>query len=331
MTEIIPGIHQLKIPIPNNPLEYTNIYLAQGDSECLLIDAGWDSEAALQSLKRQLTEIGLDFRDISRIIVTHGHGDHYGLAGKLREISQARIILHYLDKDLMSQRLINTEEFLRQTEQWMRINGMPANELPMSQLAPMGMRRSIAPTLPDITLRGGETISTGDFNFKVIWTPGHSPGHICLYETTQKILFSGDHILPVITPHISLQPQSNANPLGDFLNSLNMVKQLDVNLVLPAHEHLFNNLQKRIDELLQHHKQRNSEILETIKAEPKTAYQISMKITWMPTLGGVSFQNLAPGDRRMAILETLAHLEAMKIEGKVTKFHRDSITYYRHT
>lgn len=329
MTEIIPGIYQLRVPIPNNPLGYTNTYLVQGDNECLLIDAGWNSEEAFQSLEKQLAEIGIKFKDISQIIVTHAHPDHYGLVGRLKQLSPAKITLHYLEKDLIHSRYINTDETLRQTEEWFHSNGVPVDQLPTSRISPIGMRRSAAPPSPDITLRGGETISIGVFNLQVVWTPGHSPGHICLYEPGQKILFAGDHILPVITPNISLQPQSTTNPLGDFLNSLNTVKELEVNHVLPAHEHLFTDLPTRVEEIIHHHEQRNSEILEAIKAEPQTAYQISHKITWMPETGGVRFQDLAPWDKRMAMSEILAHLEALRVNGRVEKSTRDSVIYYQ--
>ncbi len=330
MNEIIPGIYQLQIPIPNNPLGYTNTYLVQGDGECLLIDTGWNDEEAFQSLQKQLTEIGIDFKDISQIIATHAHADHYGLTGRLRQLSQAKISLHYLEKNLLALRHQNMDEFLRQTEQWLHSNGVPADELATLRTASAEMKGFTAPPLPDTTLRGGEIISVGVFNFQVLWTPGHSPGHVCLYESTQKILFAGDHVLPIITPNVSLQTQSSVHPLGDFLNSLNTVKQLDVNLVLPAHEHLFTDLPARVDEIIQHHQQRNSEILEAIKSEPKTAYQISTEITWMPELDGVSFQNLAPWDKRMAVSETLAHLESMRVDGRVVKSPRDSIIYYQH-
>ena len=331
MTDIRPGIYQMRIPIPNNPLGYTNTYLLRGDDGYLLIDTGVNTEEALQSLKKQLAEIGIEPKGIAQIIVTHAHGDHYGLAGQLRQLSQAKISLHYIEKNLIAPRDINTDETLRQTEQWYHSNGVPANELPTPWLAFVGGQRLAAPTLPDITLRGGETISTGVFNLQVLWTPGHSPGHICLYEPDQKIFFSGDHVLPVITPNISLQPQSDLNPLADFLNSLNEVKQLDVNLVLPAHEHLFTDLRTRVEEIIEHHEHRNSEILEAMKTEPKTAYQISTKITWMPELGGVSFQDLASWDKRMAVAETLAHLEAMRVDGRIVKSPRDSIIYYQPT
>jgi len=330
MTEIIPGIYQLKVPIPNNPLENTNVYLVQGDGENLLIDTGWNSEEALQSLKDQLTEIGIDPKDISQIIVTHAHGDHYGLAGRLKELSGAVISLHYLEEGLLTPRFQNIDEFLHQTEIWFRSHGVPANEIPTSWPAFAGTQRPAAPTPPDVTLRGGETISIGAFNLQVLWTPGHSQGHVCLYERTQKVFFSGDHVLPVITPNISLQPQSGLNPLSDFINSLNTVKQLDVNLVLPAHEHIFTDLGKRVEEIIEHHNLRNSEILEAMKAEPRTAYAISTEITWMPEQGGVRFQDLEQWDKRMAVSETLAHLEAMMVDGKVDKFNRDGIVYYRH-
>ncbi|MDP3880275.1 MAG: MBL fold metallo-hydrolase [Dehalococcoidales bacterium] len=328
MTEIIPGIYQMPIPIPNNPLGYTNTYLIRGNGECLLIDTGWNNEETLQSLQDQLAEIGVGFKDISRIIATHAHPDHYGLAGRLRELSSASIALHSLEEKLITSRYLNADETLRQTGEWLRVNGMPSSELPATQTGPAGARRFGAATLPDIILHGGEDIAIGGFNLKVLWTPGHSPGHICLYEPAEKILFSGDHVLPVITPHVSLQNQSGNNPLVNFLNSLNEVKQLDVKVVLPAHEHLFADLPKRVAEIFQHHEHRNSEILEAIKTGPKTAYQISAAITWMPSLDGVRFQNLAPWDKRMAVSETLAHLEAMRTDSRVDKIPRDSIIYY---
>jgi glyoxylase-like metal-dependent hydrolase (beta-lactamase superfamily II) len=163
----------------------------------------------------------------------------------------------------------------------------------------------------------------------VVWTPGHSPGHICLYDAQRQVFFSGDHILPVITPNISLRLPSAGNPLGDFINSLNKVKTLDVKLVLPAHEHIFSNLPARVKEIIQHHRHRNQEILDTLKTEPRTAYEISAEITWMPEFGGVKFHNLAIWDRRMAVSETLAHLEALRLDGIISQFSRDGIIYYR--
>jgi glyoxylase-like metal-dependent hydrolase (beta-lactamase superfamily II) len=195
---------------------------------------------------------------------------------------------------------------------------------------PSGGPGNNAPIQPDVFLDGNEIITCGVFNLKVIWTPGHSPGHVCLYETGSKTLFSGDHILPVITPNISLTPQSNSNPLGDFLKSVEAVSRLDVSLVLPAHEDIFNNLSKRVEEILHHHEIRTAEILQTLNHSAMNAYQISGHITWMPEMGGVKFEKLMPGDKRAAVSETLAHLKAMTVNGRIKQVNQGNIVYYHH-
>ena len=221
------------------------------------------------------------------------------------------------------------DELLQQIMQWLSMHGVPTDELLSLQRASVEKAKFVVSTPPDIIFHGNETISVGSFNFKVLWTPGHSPGHISLYEPTRKILISGDHVLPTITPNVGLHPQSSANPLGDYLNSLSMVKRLKVNLVLPGHEYSFDNLQVRIDEIIWHHQQRNSEIQQTIEAEAKTAYQVATRLTWMSDIKGVGWQGLDPWNKRLAVLETIAHLEAMRFAGEVDKFAKDSIVYYR--
>jgi glyoxylase-like metal-dependent hydrolase (beta-lactamase superfamily II) len=328
VTQIIPGIYQLKVPIPNNPLGDTNIYLVKDDTGYTMIDTGWDSDESLNSLHRQLAEINLDFTDLSRIIVTHAHFDHYGLAGKVKGFSGAKIYMHHLDEEIFHTRYIVTDEYRYRNEEWFRINGVPNTGIPIMRM-PFGGPANTIPAHPDVFLNGGETIDCGTFSLKIIWTPGHSPGHICLYESNTKILFSGDHILPVITPNISLTPQSDNNPLGAFLKSLKEMKQIEVNLVLPAHENIFNNLSNRIDEIIYHHENRSLEILQSLNHRALTAYQVSSYITWMPEMGGVKFENLMPGDKRAAVSETLAHLKAMSEDNRLKILNQNGIVYYQ--
>ncbi len=333
VTEIVAGIYQLQLPPSGSYLEYVNVYLVRGDSGYLLIDTGWNTEEAFNYLKGQLAKLQVDLTQISQIVVTHIHPDHCGLAGRLKQLSQAKVALHHQEKDFIESRYVNMDELLHQMRQWLHINGVPTEELPELQMASLGMARFVTPALPDVILHGGETLSINSFSFKVIWTPGHSPGHICLYEPNQKLLFTGDHILATITPNIGLNPQSSSNPLGDYINSLNLVKQLEVNLVLPGHEKPFAGLQKRVGELLQHHERRKSEILGILKTKPKTAYQICLEMTWLldTYVNGVRGYDLAPWDKRMAVLETLAHLESMRVDGKVDKFIKDGIVFYHST
>lgn len=335
MTEVEPEIriHRLQLPFPDSPLEYVNAYLVEGDKDngALLIDTGWDTEEAFDALKKQLAEIGIKPEDISQIVVTHVHPDHYGLAGKLKRLFNAKLALHNLEQDFIESRYIKMDELLQQIEHLLQANGTPSDESTKLQRASLPLVKFVTPVLPDVTLHGDETITTGYSSFKVLWTPGHASGHICLYEPDKKILLAGDHVLPTITPHVGLHPQSSNNPLGDYLDSLNGLKQLDVKLVLPGHGQPFTTFKARIEEIIQHHQQRNSEILSALKASPKTAYQIASEITWLHNVKGISWDKLSPWNKRMAVLETLAHLEAMKITGKLEKSTRNDIIYYSKT
>jgi glyoxylase-like metal-dependent hydrolase (beta-lactamase superfamily II) len=329
MIEIIPGIYQMQIPIHNNPLGHTNTYLVRGTGGYLLIDAGWNSGEALASMKDQLDELGLTFRDITRILATHIHGDHYGLVHTLKQHTDAEVIIHRLEKDVLLRHYTTADDTLSDIERVFLSNGAPGDEIPMPGLPARDRQRLQTPVIPDTTLEGGETISTGEFDLLVIWTPGHAPGHICLYEPVNKLLFAGDHVLPVITPNISLLPYAGDNPLGDFMKSLDTLEALDVERVLPAHESEYTDLRKRIHEIIYHNSQRNLEIKETLKDGPKTAYQVSSAITWVPESGGIRYKDLPPMDKRMAVLETLAHLKAMLVDREVESCSEEGMIYYR--
>jgi glyoxylase-like metal-dependent hydrolase (beta-lactamase superfamily II) len=328
MTEVTPGIHWIKLPtlLEESDSVHVNVYLIQGDSGFLLVDAGWNTPESFDALRRQMSEIGADIQDISQIVVTHIHPDHYGQAGTLKRLSGAGLTLHDAEKGFIESRYINMDKFSEQIARWLVINGAPPDDLLDFKNATAGLENCIVPTNPDATLHGGETIATSRFTFQVLWTPGHSPGHICLYEPEKKILIAGDHILPTITPNISRQPDSRENALGDYLNSLESLKQLDVGLVLPGHEYPFTGFRPRIEELIRHHEARNLEILATLKSEAKTACQIAREITWGIT---ADWDDIPSFHQRLAISETLAHLELMTVDGRLRKFTRDGIIYYQ--
>jgi glyoxylase-like metal-dependent hydrolase (beta-lactamase superfamily II) len=329
-TAIIPGVYKLVVPLPYNPPGATNIYLLRSNDGYLLIDTGWNSDQAFHALSEGLDDVGADFKDIKQVVVTHAHPDHYGLVGKVHELSKAKIYMHRRDEEIF-QRYAASEEYIRQSEEWFSHNGVPPREIPVARVPSGGPRTTSLPQQPDIFLDGGETISNGIFDLKVIWTPGHSPGHICLYEPKHKLLFAGDHVLPVIIPNISLPPGSTGNPLADFLKSLALIRNLDVTTVLPAHENIFHDLKKRIDEIIKHRAVRSDEIMERLGTGSKTAYEISNLITWMPEYGGVKFRDLMPMDQRAAVSETLAHLRAITVDGKVKVTTRNSVFYYQST
>ena len=329
MQEIIPGIYWLKLPMivsDQSDLSFVNAYVIRGEKGLLLVDAGWDTEASFAALEKGLAEINAKVKDISQIIVTHVHPDHYGMAGHVKKASGASLAMHHLEKEFIEPRYVNMEPLLNAIDNLLLANGVPPEMIKKLSNATVGLEQYVMPTQPDILLHDDETVTTGLFNFKVIWSPGHSSGHICLYEPEKKIFLSGDHILPSITPNVSIHPQAIENPLGRYFDSLNELKKLEVERVLPGHENVFTNFKERIEDILHHHEERNNEILAALGDIPGTSFQAAQKIRWGYKK---SYASLPDFHKRMAVLETLAHLEMMANNGRVDRLPGQDIMLFR--
>ncbi len=326
--EIMKGIYHIKVPLPETRLNHVNAYLLEGTDGNLLIDTGWNTPEAFTTLKQELLVNGFQIKDITYIAVTHLHPDHYGLAGRIKQISGATVAMGEKDAAMLDQRYFNVSPLLESMTQFLEAAGIPKFDLAQLSMASMPAREFVVPCKPDQLLGSESTIEMEPFEFKVIMTPGHSPGHVCLYEPNREYLFTGDHVLPDISPNIGLHPQSGENPLGDYLNSLQSLSELEVKFVFPGHGGIFSGLTQRIEALFGHHKEREWEIMKSISKGQKTAYQIAQEIPWMPSGDKANFKRLSPFDKRLAVLETLAHLQHLVMEGKVTKNTKDKIDYY---
>ena len=327
--EVLPDVHQLKVPIPDNPLGYINSYLIKTEEGCLLIDTGWNTDEAFDSLASQLQQAGVTWSDLRYIAITHAHPDHYGLVGRLVKYTRAQLVIHEIEQSFLRSRYLENEILLEEMDLWLRINGVPEDSRPALQKASMEVLGLVVVAMPDIAVRGGESLKLGDLDFKILWTPGHSAGHICLYEMTHRFFFSGDHVLPDITPNVSMHAQSIGNPLADYLSSLRQVAKLPVDIALPAHGEVFYNFRQRVKEIEEHHKDRKQVIIHAFENAGKTAYQIAATIPW--STGGKPWTELPPIIRRMAVTETLAHLELLFAEGVLTKELAEGIVLYTPT
>lgn len=329
MTEIIPGIYWFKLPMiitDESGLSFVNVYAIRGKDGFLLVDTGWNTEESFAALSKGMAEIGAGVKDISQILVTHVHPDHYGMAGRVKKISGASLAMHHIEKDFIEPRYVSMESLLNQIDLLLMANGVPAKMIKNLSNATVGLERYVVPTQPDIILHDGEIVSTGLFTFQVIWSPGHSSGHICLYEPERKVFLSGDHILPTITPNVSIHPQAIENPLGRYFDSLNSLKKLEVERALPGHEKPFTDFRNRIDTILKHHEQRNREILAALGDRPRTSFQVAQEVSW--GFKG-TWSSLPDFHKRMAILETLAHLEMMAANGRVDRMPGEDIMLFR--
>ncbi len=304
---IRPDLWVVPVPIPMNALRYVLVYVFKTPSGAYLIDAGWNTQEAFDALDAGLGQAGLAMADVRGVLVTHIHPDHYGLAGRIREASGAYIALHPADAALIESRYFEPEELLEKVSTSLIRAGAPQAEMDTIKAASMPVRPFVSLAQPDVLLEDGDKPDIPGWSVRAIHTPGHSPGHLCFYLPDERMMLSGDHVLPRITPNVSYHPQSGPNPLGDFLRSLDKVSAEDVELVLPAHEHRFVGLTGRVDALKAHHQQRFDEIVAAIRDGDDTAWAIASRMTWSR-----SWDRIDGFMRRAAVGEALAHLYALR-------------------
>jgi glyoxylase-like metal-dependent hydrolase (beta-lactamase superfamily II) len=322
ITEVRSGLYQVRLPIPIRSLRYVFVYFVKNGDHSLLIDTGWPSEDSFKTLKDALNEVGARPDQIDQIIVSHLHPDHFGLAEKIKEMNVgSKLIMHRADAALILERYEDYQGFTKELHDWLAVHGTPSEELKAMIEASSEMLNFFRPPKPNTIVSGGERLNVGEeWSFEVVATPGHTVGTICLYDRKgSKVLFSGDHILPTITPNVSLGPYYRGDPLGDYLKSLRTVNQFEVDTVLPSHEYIFSDLHKRVAEIKHHHDQRLKEALSVLERSdghfPISGYQVASRLHWYSG----SWDRLGPWEKRAALMETLAHLEYLKREGRVTE------------
>ncbi|MEV7886343.1 MBL fold metallo-hydrolase [Streptomyces sp. NPDC002817] len=312
------GVRSIRVPIPDNPLGFTLVYVVDTDRGPVLVDTGWDDPESWDTLAEGLRACGTSATEVHGVVITHHHPDHHGLSGKVREASGAWIAMHAADAAIVRR----TRE--TRSERWFSYMTakLEAAGAPESHVAPLRTARSrklpgFSPAVPDREIVPGELLDLAGRRLRAIWTPGHTPGHVCLHlEETHPArlpgngrLFSGDHLLPEITPHIGLYEDPDdatvTDPLGDYLDSLERVGRLAPAEVLPAHQHVFTDAASRVRELLTHHEERLTDLL-TLLVEPLTPWQLAERMEWNRPWDQIPY-----GSRTIAVSEAEAHLRRL--------------------
>jgi glyoxylase-like metal-dependent hydrolase (beta-lactamase superfamily II) len=311
--QILPDVYRIEIPLPGSPLKALNAYVLKGEERFLIVDTGWNQERCLRSMLSGLEEIGADL-DRTDFFITHLHADHMGLIGRLIR-KTTRVYLGKTDVALALSISKGREERIKRLIGVYLSHGFPEPELQKAVENHPGFR--YAPPLPhDLhSVREGDPIEIGAFSFRCIETPGHSPGHTCLYEAKKKILISGDHVLSDITPNITIWPEME-NSLQNYLASLDKVYDLEVETVLPGHRRIMTDLKGRIRALREHHGKRLDEVLRALKSGEKTAWEVAPHLTW--DLDIPSWDRFPPAQKWFALGETVAHLRYLETSGTVT-------------
>ncbi|MCW2573962.1 MAG: beta-lactamase domain protein, partial [Frankiales bacterium] len=276
------------------------------------VDAGWNTDDAFDTLATGLSALGASVADVRGVMVTHIHPDHYGLAGRVRETSGAWVGLHPADAALIPDRYEQTDDLLVRVAATLRRWGAPPDEVEGLTYASMPVLAFVSTVKPDVLLEDGDKPEVPGWDLQAIWTPGHSPGHLCFWEAGNKLMLSGDHVLPRITPNIPFHPQASSDPLGDFLHSLDKLRGYESEEVLPAHEHRFVGLDARIDELQAHHEKRFEEVIAAIQGGSTTAWEIAGRMGWSRP-----WERIEGFMRRAAVAEAMSHLTVLRNRGLI--------------
>jgi len=324
--QVASGVWSLPVTIPDSPLRYTLCYLLHGDSSLIVVDPGWDDERTWQDLTRGLKEAGTGPEAVTGIVVTHVHPDHHGLSARLREVSGAPIAMHEAEVAALPSRMAAAAAAEGRTpgqapydggtdgdQAWLQRAGVPptvAAELTVRVAEAAGYLR--LPD-PDRLLRDSQRLDLPGRRIQVVWTPGHTPGHICLYDADHNLLLTGDHLLPRITPNIGLTPYAPVSPLRGYLASLAGLGHYDSAEALPAHEYRFRGIAARADALIAHHAERADEVVTVVAAAPGlTLWQVTERLTWSR-----GWAEITGFMRRAALAETAAHVAHLREDGRL--------------
>ena len=312
------GVVQVFLPLPFKPT-IVNVYLVRAGDTWTLVDTGMHTGDSRRAMDAALAEHGIAPTDVTRIVCTHHHIDHYGTSGPYRDLTHAQVLLHPLEAEKAAGSATATGE----SEAWNARLGVP--EVPPHKRMPspsLAFGTVYSPAIPDALLADGDEIPLGDGKrFDVVWTPGHTPGHCCLLLQPDGILFVGDHLLPKITPHVGVYPGGPENPLGDFLNSQEKIKRLEARLVCPAHGGVYEDHRRRASQLIDFHRVRKMTMHDAIRRKPLTPYEVALEAFAISPDN--RFQVMA------ATSETLAHLELLRLEGRALKSDENGVVRYR--
>lgn len=310
--KILPNFYKIEIPLPGNPLKALNSYVIKTPDRNLIIDTGWNREECMNAMQVGLKEIELDLR-YTDFFITHLHTDHIGLVLELAT-ETSNIYFNQPDADLVE----NSNDWWNYYFNFARRSGLPESELQTIMGSHPGYKYRPRGHISFVILKEDDTITFGEYLFKCVETPGHTRGHMCLYEPSKKVLVSGDHILNSITPNIQLW-SNDWNPLKDYLASLDKIYQFDVELLLPGHREISRNCKERIVELKNHHRKRIDEILSILEKGSKNAFQVASEMSWDIADVYDSFELFPVTQKWFATGEAIAHLKYLEEKGVVRK------------
>lgn len=312
---VAPDVWRIPLPLPNDGLRAVNVYAIRDAGGLTLVDGGWALEAADVALTRALAEIDAEMGDIRRFLVTHMHRDHYTEALAVRRRFGSTVVLGAGERYTITEAM-NPDR--RPLDGWVRLLRRCGAESVVEALRvgrPIETREPIWEH-PDQYVSGGEQFAVGDRVLEAVPTPGHTRGHTVYLDRAASVLFTGDHVLPHITPSVAFELEPQPLALADYLASLHKMRELPDAVMLPAHGPAGSKVHERVDELLAHHDTRLAECATAATPGPSSAYEVATQLGWTRRLR--PFDSLDPFNAMLAVFETSLHLELLADRGLLT-------------
>lgn len=311
-TRVAEGVWAIPMPFPS-PLTHVYAYVVRHADGATLIDAGWDSDEAWDALLAGLRRAEVGLPELRSVLITHIHPDHYGLVGRLRDHADVKVQMHPLEASRIQANPVRHDEAIDDMVSWLEDVGAPEDEIDALRSDAARIKSRFFTRSPDIQLEDG-AIGVDAGGMQAVHTPGHTPGHLAFHDPDRELLFTGDHVLPRITPNVSKRPENGADPLGDFVASLRKVKDLPIRVGLPGHEWPMPDLQGRLESLLTHHDDRMLDVERAVRSGAATVWEVATSIRWSRP-----WSQLQGLSRRSAIGEAHAHLERLAREGRLER------------
>ena len=312
------GIHLIPAPLPFKSPLWVNTYVVEADDGLLLIDCGTDWEPGRTALREGFKTLGLDESAVHTLLVSHLHPDHVGMSSRLVRELGCRFVMHERAGSMVD-RYNDTPGYVERLRGIAHTHGVPDEII---AAAANTQRADYMPLIdpPDHLVVDGDEIALGaGRSLLVVHTPGHEPAHICLRDTMTGIFFSGDHVLPRISPVI-MYDVGIGDPLGDYMESLHRLISMGIGVTYPAHGTLIDQGEERARQILLHHDRRLRDMADLVRLADTNAWAVMLQ----------SFRpNLDPVSARLAFLETVSHLEHLRIEGRIHAVDEEGEVFYR--
>ncbi len=318
--KIYENIYQNEIQLPNNPLKAINSYIIVSNDRNIIIDTGFNREECKKAFMEGLEELNIDLQKTD-LLITHLHSDHSGLAGELSK-KGVRIFAGKIDGVMINN--MTKPEYWKKFEQYAKIFDLERDNISLDDHP--GYKYCIKEPIEFTGLEEGDLINIGGYSFEIVDIPGHTPGHIGLYERTYKLFFGGDHILDRITPNIAFWG-FEYNILDIYFKSLNKVYEYEIDYLFTAHKSIIKQHKERVFELVKHHIERLSEILQILKLGKKSVRDTAANMTW--SLRYDRWEDFPNPQKWFASGEAMSHLEYLVSIDIIEKFTENEILYYR--